>query len=184
MKKESAIRNLLGVNQLELAMLLRVNRSQLAMFEAGQRDLPVNAKLLLAELLSHMQAPERAAKSFPEVTQQNEKLQQLLAGMLKENEYKLLTVARAKEVAEQQYTLQLKSLHVVDFFSRHSTNKGNSHQTLLDSIARKSTKIWDTRGLALRTQLDLKYEVLQFEKLMLESKLRHLVAASDFEQRD
>ena len=55
MKKDNAIRDLLGVSQEDLALLLNVTRSQLAMYELGKRDLPVAVKVKLATMLKLLQ---------------------------------------------------------------------------------------------------------------------------------
>jgi transcriptional regulator with XRE-family HTH domain len=46
------IRELLGMKQEEIALLLEITRSQWAMYETGKRDLPTAAKLKLAEMLA------------------------------------------------------------------------------------------------------------------------------------
>lgn len=45
MKSHNNLRELLGIKQDDLALLLKVTRSQLAMYESGKRDLPAAVKL-------------------------------------------------------------------------------------------------------------------------------------------
>lgn len=49
------IKDLLGMTYNDMAMLLQINRSQWAMYVTGKRDLPVVAKLKLAEMLQFLQ---------------------------------------------------------------------------------------------------------------------------------
>lgn len=62
MQKRTTIREQLGVTQEELALLLKVTRSQLAMYELGKRDLPVAAKKQLSELLLYVMEQSATTK--------------------------------------------------------------------------------------------------------------------------
>lgn len=55
MKKIEKIRDQFGLTQNDLALLLRVTRSQLSMYELGKRDLPIAAKEQLAQMLGYLQ---------------------------------------------------------------------------------------------------------------------------------
>ena len=50
MKKESSIREQLGVTQKDMVLYLQVSRGQLALYETRKRDLPAAAKLKLIEI--------------------------------------------------------------------------------------------------------------------------------------
>ena len=52
MKKTPTFRELLGFSQEELALLLQVSRSQIAMYESGKRNLPIIAIEKLAVMLA------------------------------------------------------------------------------------------------------------------------------------
>ena len=52
MKNKNNIRALTGMSQENLALLLQVSRSQIAMFESGKRNLPIQAMEKLALLLT------------------------------------------------------------------------------------------------------------------------------------
>lgn len=62
MQKGVNIREQLGVTQEELALLLKVTRSQLSMYELGKRDLPIAAKKQLAELLLYVKEQSTTQK--------------------------------------------------------------------------------------------------------------------------
>ena len=61
MRKRENIRDAFGISQEELAIVLKITRSQLAMFETGKRELPSTAIIQLAEMLRYLQ--EDASKS-------------------------------------------------------------------------------------------------------------------------
>ena len=116
MKKENTIRQMLGMTQEKIAMLLGISRSQWAMFELGKRNLPAAAQQLLAELLTHVQSPE-TAKSITQPAKQEGKEQKIIENALLENQYQLLLVSREITALEKKANATLKSLHVTDFLS-------------------------------------------------------------------
>ncbi len=62
MKKRDNLRNILGITQEDLAVLLKVSRTQLSMYELGKRDLPIAAKIQLVEMFKYIK--EDASKSL------------------------------------------------------------------------------------------------------------------------
>lgn len=55
MKKRGEVKDLLGLTQDEMALVLNISRSQWSMFKSGQRDLPLAAMQQLAGLLDGLQ---------------------------------------------------------------------------------------------------------------------------------
>jgi transcriptional regulator with XRE-family HTH domain len=51
MNHKTSIREILGITQEKLAILIGVSRSQLSLYEIGKRSLPRNATINLAEIL-------------------------------------------------------------------------------------------------------------------------------------
>jgi predicted transcriptional regulator len=58
MKKETTLTQLLGITQLDAAMLLGVTASRWSMYSSGKRDLPTRAMVLLAEMLAYVKSAE------------------------------------------------------------------------------------------------------------------------------
>ena len=56
MSKTKNIRTHLGITQQQLAMLLGVSRSTLSLYELGKRNLPIEAKIKLTQLLEQSQS--------------------------------------------------------------------------------------------------------------------------------
>ena len=73
MKKENAIRKLLGINQHDLALLLQVSRSQVAMYESGKRRLPLQAMEKLSKLLLFSQKEVLKNEKQKCVSEENQK---------------------------------------------------------------------------------------------------------------
>ncbi len=174
MKKENPICSLLGVTQHDMALLLRVSRSQWSMYELGKRDLPVPAKMLLAEMLTHISSPAASAKSVPHIEKQQDKTKVRLERLLRENDYQQLLTAKKIASAEKKYTAQLRVLQLVDFLNSHPNSHASRQEGQLAGMARKASKAIEMAGLTDLTQYQIKRDMLEIEKLLLESKLRSL----------
>jgi transcriptional regulator with XRE-family HTH domain len=171
MKKEQTITAILGITQQDVAMLLGVNRSQWSMFESGKRDLPLAAKQLLAEMLTYVQAPETTAKSTIPLLAQATLPQ--LERLLRENEYQQLLTARRIAAATKKQEAQLRVLKLAEFLSTRDHGK-QAINPLPDVIARKVSCVTASPVANLLVAQQLKQEMLELEKLLLESRLRKL----------
>ncbi|WP_293891298.1 helix-turn-helix transcriptional regulator [Flavobacterium sp.] len=180
MKKTQALRDLLGFSQTELALVLNVSRSQFSKFEIGTRDIPKNAKYLLAEMLSHIQSPDIPLKRTAVVQEQMVQLQLQLQCMLKENEYQLLHTARKIEASEKIYSTKVRVRHLVDFLSSRTDSNEISKAAALRAIRHTADKSLQEHGLTSITKLKIKLEVLQLEKIFLDAELRKLLLDTDF----
>lgn len=180
MKKENTIRTLLGVTQLELAMLLGVTRSQYAMFELGQRDLPLHAKQLLAEMLSYVQSTEATAKSIqaapPQATQPQ------LERLLRENEYQQLLTARKIATATKKIQKQDRLLQLTAFLSSRDTSKTTAI-TFPAPLISKTPKATETPLVEILTEQHMRQELLGLQKLLLESRLLRMRRTTEFTEK-
>lgn len=74
MKKGINSKDLFGVTQEELSMLLKITRSQLSMFELGKRDLPLAAKLQFIAMLKHVdEITSKSEANLPHIKAQETK---------------------------------------------------------------------------------------------------------------
>ena len=175
MKETNSISTLLGIKQEDMAMLLRISRSQWSLYELGKRDLPLAAKQLLAEMLQFVQSPVTAkGKAISHVAQQEAKKKQELEGLLKENEYQMLTATKKLETIEQKYVGNLNALQLVDHLAAQPHHKAAFNERILQIIASKATKTLTKNSLATLTKHKHQVELLQLEKMLLESSLRKM----------
>ena len=179
MKKVDYIRTLLSVTQQEMAMLLHISRSQWSMYELGERDLPVAARQLLAELLMHLKVNKNIDKSLPMPSDRQLQLQQQkLAHLLRENEYQQLLLARKIAAYEKKQASRINRLQIVDFVDTRHAKKGNNesvlHQNLADKVIREQVE----EDYVVVMEHELKQELLHLEKSLLESKLAKIKAGS------
>ncbi|SCX84290.1 helix-turn-helix domain-containing protein [Flavobacterium caeni] len=170
MKKQNALRNLLGITQQEMAVLLNVNRSQWSMYEGGNRDLPAHAAQLLTEILMHTQSPDfKKADEKPANTAAD---RQWLTRLLAENEYQRLRLQREQATLEKQQHKQHSRQLLAGFVAhRKKTNKQHPWPLVAPKTA---TATQDHESRTRLLEYALRLEVLAFEKNLLESRLADL----------
>lgn len=173
-RKLRTLKEILGFSQDDLALVLRVSRNQLSRFELGTGDLPSAAKNLLAELLRYMQAPEAKAAVPDAVSRQYYGLGDYFTRLLKENEYHLERVKRKVVKMEHSYNCNVKALKSLDFIAVQGKEIFNVHPDILRSIGNKAVTIMKEQGLALVLKLKLQLELLELEKILLDSEMRKL----------
>jgi transcriptional regulator with XRE-family HTH domain len=177
MKKSSSFSGLLGLTQEELALLLEVDRSRLAKYQQGSRDIPVAAKQLLAEMVQHISSLATDEKTIIHPTEQLAQKLQAVQKMLKENEYQQMATARKITSIEAKYTAKIKALQLVEFLSRNTPTPESEKRALLRAIARKANKSLKTEGLDVLFKLKLQLEMLVLEKLLLDNEIRKMKRA-------
>lgn len=180
MKKEHPIRTLLGVKQEEIAMLLGVSRGHWSMFELGKRDLPLPAKQLLAEMLAYVQSIDAAAK--PSNPLQLNTTQQRLERLIVENEYQQLLTARKIAAATKKHETQQRLLKLAAFLEARGLAK-HAVTRLPEAIVGKASKALEAPISDRLLEQQHRLELLELEKLLLESKLRKLKSRMNSENK-
>ncbi|WP_298221293.1 helix-turn-helix transcriptional regulator [Flavobacterium sp.] len=171
MKKEASIRTLLSLTQENAAMLLGVSRSQWSMYEIGQRDLPLAAKQLLAEMLTHIQKPSATAKPATD-KQQRAKQHQQLERLLRENEYQQLVLARKTATIQKKQDAQARLSILADFLNKREAKGEATGAMHHQSILRKAQQTLADDHANILMQYELKKEVLEFEQKVIEYKMK------------
>ena len=175
MKTTNTLRNLLGITQYDMAQLLRVSRSQVAMFELGKRDLPLAAKILLGEMLTHLKNAKTESKALPQLDNQKAQKKAHLDNLLKENEYHQLVIARKIQAAEKKYKNNVTILQLTGFLAAKTQDKVTPSPALLHMINIKASKSLAETDGATQVNYEIKQELLKLEKLILEASLRKFV---------
>lgn len=175
MKKIEKIRNQFGLTQNDLALLLRVTRSQLSMYELGKRDLPIAAKEQLAQMLGYIQKnPFRVITNKALLKEQEEQKRKVIHDLMVVNKHQQLMLDKKIDVLERKQQDNLKSLHLVAFLEKQSANKSVDYIHIAQLFEMKATSEIVKRGLTTLTKLQLKKEVLQAEEQLLEIFLQKL----------
>lgn len=169
MEKTDNIRSLLGLSQVNLALLLKVSRSQIAMYELGKRNLPLHAMEMLTIMLSHSQkeTTKIEVKTSTTIEEQN-----FLKKLLLKNSHQQLLVERKIRTLEKKQNILETSKKIISHLLKDNSNMKKSEIAILKAIAVKS-KSYDTQNYTIDLlQLELKKEVLVFEEKLLQKKMK------------
>jgi transcriptional regulator with XRE-family HTH domain len=168
MKKKETIRELFGISQEELAVLLKINRSQIAMFETGKRDLPSAAMLQLYEM--YLFAKEKASELPSTISLMNSQVLQkkkAVEDMIKENHFKQYALEKKLTALEKKYNSYLMAFQLINYYDNHDSKNyelGKEMGCVLGKIALNKL---EKNGLGLITKYQIKKEVLQAEEKIL-----------------
>jgi transcriptional regulator with XRE-family HTH domain len=175
MKKNNNIREWLGIKQEDLALLLKVTRSQLAMYETGKRDLPVAAKLQLAEMIQHIQeSKSQRVQNLPLMKKQEAETKRVVAELVVINQHQQLILEKKINALEKKQEASLLKISLSGFLGQQLLKKATPENHLLKSIELKAQIELEKNGVALLIQHQIKKEVLQAEAKLLENYLQKL----------
>lgn len=170
MNKNTSISALLGIKQKDMAQLLKVHRSQWSMFELGQRNLPNEAKLLLAEMLQHLEK-EKESKGLPDPDGHHARCQNYLLGQLQENERKAVLLRRRLNAERRKYEADTTVLQLTSFLATRESHKSASSDAHLKCLAAKAKGGLQQRGPMAILRQEIQLELLQSERRLLEKWL-------------
>ena len=169
MKPISPIRLLLGISQTEMAQFLQIPRSQVSMFESGRRDLPREAKILLAPMLAN--ATQSSLKAEGGDSCPDPKKEQYLKKLLQENELQRISNARKLETIREQYQKNQAVLNLTAFLMKSATQRPAHFNPLLQSIRARANQALSSCDETAQLQYEIKAELLELEKLLLEEHI-------------
>lgn len=167
MKNKNNIRALTGMSQENLALLLQVSRSQIAMFETGKRNLPIQAMEKLALLLTLSQKESTTTETKKSTrTQEQEFLQNCI---VKNNHQQLLVARKITNFIKKQ-----ERIAVLEKMSRlimqEEKNLKNYDLSLLKyrTTKNQTQPNCNTQLIALQ----LKKKVLEYEEQLIKEQLK------------
>ena len=166
MKKETSISASLGLTHEDMAMLLGISRSLYTLFEQGKRQLPTAALLKLSEL--HCDMPSDASKMLKPKAQ--EQTRTAFEKLLGDNEYALALLERQIAVAEKKERANANLMHFSKLLEDRKHSKSGS--LAVDCITAKASRASKAQVSTDLILLQHRKEILEFEKKLLESKLK------------
>ena len=142
MKKDPFIKNLFGLTQEEMAMLLGITRAQWAMYEIGRRDLPSTANIKFAAILSHLHnVKEPSEESQRLLKEEQDKRQEWLKREKSTLEYIKRLLEKKILAMESKRTHCYAALEVVNYLASdkdQNANLGRAIETRAKSTLRKN----------------------------------------------
>ncbi|TGD59657.1 helix-turn-helix domain-containing protein [Flavobacterium humi] len=168
MIKSHLFREALGLTQEETAMLLKITISQLAMFEIGQRDLPVNAKLQLIKMHNHVIAKQQEKMQHPIVRNDAAKIKEIIAKELLDNQYAQLVLERKIKEAKHKYNKSISALQLAEYLDSLPAEGEIPDKGLTEIIHDKAIRGIEKYGLPVQMKYSIKLQALQNHQKELE----------------
>jgi hypothetical protein len=174
MKKNKIFDVPICISQEEAALLLRVTRSQLAMFSLGQRALPIESRSKFEVLVSNVREASEAKreKLAQEEVQENERLQ-VIENLLRDNQLKQMRLQSKKAQMEEKFQAALNTLRFVAAMQRNKTQFHVS-ESLLHVWKTRANALLKKNNLAVQEVYKIRIKVLQYEKKLLEKRKQKL----------
>ncbi|NMH27535.1 helix-turn-helix domain-containing protein [Flavobacterium silvaticum] len=157
MRKKSTTSSVLGLTQLEMAMLLNINPSQYSMYESGLRELPVRAEVLLYKIEIGTLLNQQKLKEIQLSVKKQEYAKKRLENWLMDNTKEIYRTER--KIAQQQKKKEIaeKLRPMAQYLNNEE--KGLVSDDILSIINWKSE--WD--GFELE-RLEVRLETLRVER--------------------
>ena len=182
MKPRATLRHHLGLSQLEMAMYLNINLSQLGMYEIGERDLPTTARVKLAAIEVFLNTMQN--ETLPETKPSIEELEMILKELnaqQKENAFKQIQLQFQQQ--KQREALQLKAtqkrnlLAVLNHLSQEANSEANANS--LQVLALSVPKPLAPKDILASFKLQLKQKALEDQSNYLATLITETQIALD-----
>jgi hypothetical protein len=152
------------------------------MYESGKRDLPVDAKLKMSEMLKHVQNKnDKQLKTQELSTQQEAQKKETLEKLLKENDFQQQTIERTIKKIEKNQAFVVARFQLLDYLNNH-TNLKEEKPNLLPIMEAKAEDKAAQNDMAILITHQIKQEVLKFEAELLKNALEGFVPESVVEK--
>ena len=156
MEKDKNIRDILGIKQQEIAILLKVTRSQWSLYEIGKRDLPIAAKLKLAEMLAFMQKSDaRSEENYPHLKIQEQKRLKVLEKQMIVNQHKQMIAQKKLKSITKKYEAAMNALKLIDFLKTQSSKKTKEDNLTLNQLKTKADNDIQKNGLDIQAKQEI-----------------------------
>jgi transcriptional regulator with XRE-family HTH domain len=175
MSNYKSICELLGVTQEELAMLLKVSRSQLSMYELGKRDLPVRAKLKMAAILSYTQM-NKEKDGIDRFKNQEIEKRKIIEELLFLNKRKKLSLEKKLNALAKKLQTNQAAMRLVDYLKTENNNTEGLEVEIRNIIEQKIKRQNEKPLLQTHFKLQLQLEALQEAEKYFETAIKTLSA--------
>ncbi len=171
MKREVTLKNILGLTQEEMAMVLKINASQWSMHKSRQRDLPLFALQELGSILTYLKnSKERSEESQNFLTLEQKKAQEKLKIARLNMEHKRQFLERKIFAIENRRAECFAALEVVRFLETREAN--DIDIDLSECVKVRAINTLKNNPLHKLQDLQIKKEQLDMLKISLEEKMQ------------
>ena len=175
MDNDINFRQILGMKQEDMALLLQVSLSQWAMYTTGRRNLPVVAKLKLAEMLQFSSSNQNKNNANSEIEKhQKAQLQKYFAEQQTVNANLQDAISKKIAMVTKKYNTALKALNFIAFLETNATKHTLEHQNVLHLIKQNNQINLEKNNLRVQAQLQLNLNTLAAEEKLIFQKMQKL----------
>lgn len=164
----SEIKNILGIKQEDLAMILGVSRGQLSMYIIGKRDLPIEAKLILSELIAVFSNNKKQNINNNVLNNDLDDAEKIFYSMKKIDAYKQIVLQKKLNILERKYADAKKTIALIEHLDGNS-NYAHKKQ-LCDLIKSKAEIEIQKYGLTAQIPLKIELESLKTKELLVQKQ--------------
>lgn len=173
MIKPHNFREALGLTQEETAMLLKIPISQLAMFEIGRRDLPMEAKLKLVTMYNYVQKKQQEMFQHPSLKGEETKMAKIVAEELHVNQREQLIIERKINNLKSKFQKSVSTLQLADYLETQESEQEKYEKELPEILRHKALKGIEKNGMSTQIKWNLKLNALQLYEKELQKALKH-----------
>lgn len=166
----SEIKNVLGIKQEDLAMILGVSRSQLSMYIIGKRNLPVEAKLILSELISTFSKKSKLKINNAILLHDAKNATMLMKSIRLNNEYKQIVLQKKLTVLERKYAEAKKTIALIDFLEASLDDSKKDKKQLYKLIKINAEKEIQKNSITKQIPLKVEIESLKTNEIMIQKQ--------------
>lgn len=163
MKDKHPFRELLGLSQDDLCHLLRVHKSQLAMFEIGKRNLPHEATLQLVAICKHLISFEAKRPSFPETKEESQKIRKFLEDKIVDNKKKQTLIENKLRRIKNKYEKAISVIQFADYLENHPTENLNIDMEYVAALKRRAYYTIQANKHLPQVKLQMELEMLKLK---------------------
>ena len=169
--KKQRIRDLLGLTQEQLSLVLDVGHSQLSLYELGLRRLPSTAVQRLAEMLELTKTAASSTFMKSRAAEEGIERQVTLEKLLKENSYQQERISRILVPMEQKYQSNVTALYLVQQLHVEWETKVPHQIGYLGALENSIGSALEKNSYSKLVQYQIRLKVLQGEEKILREAL-------------
>ncbi len=172
MGRKDSTRKKLNVTQAVMAIILKISRSQWALYEAGLRELSTWAFIRLGQIEHFLLAEELSdSKHNPRFEKHEGKKNAFIENALIDNSIKQRLCERKIEEMKSNYEAGLKFHRLNDFLSEPKEERFALHPSVLALLKQEAESTLDKNGSHELLRLELEQHLLRQEELFLKQRL-------------
>lgn len=172
-KHNHYLRETLGISQEEMSILLKINPSQIAMYESGKRELPVTAYIKLLKMSQYVEKMMTKMPEHHDMENENEKIAALIENELERINYDQIKYTRKLEQIKEKYRKALANCHLTDYLEAQPEEEKPSESDIAFYRQLGNRKI-EKYGHAAQAPLLFKQETLKWQYNYLQEELKKI----------